>query len=89
MMPQAFHFVTVVIPVRNEGVYMRKSLQAVLEQDYPKAQMEIIIADGMSTDGTRKTIRNFQKEHPNLKMIDNPKRIVAPGLNEAIRHFLW
>ena len=46
-------FVSVVMPVRNEATFISRSLEAVLAQDYPSERMEVIVADGMSTDATR------------------------------------
>src|SRR6266850_5823544 len=77
--------VTVVMPVRNESGHIRHCLEAVLEQDYPREALEVIVADGMSTDGTRDFVRGLQALHPNLMMIDNPGLIVPCGLNRAIR----
>jgi len=77
--------VTVVMAVRNEAKCIRHSLARVLDQDYPKERMEIIVADGLSTDGTREALAALQSAHKHLRVIDNPKRTVAPGLNRAIR----
>jgi glycosyltransferase involved in cell wall biosynthesis len=76
-------FVSVVLPIRNEGRYIRRSLEAVLAQDY-RGRMEILVADGMSTDDTREIVRSFQSDHPNVRLIDNPEQIVAAGLNRLI-----
>ena len=46
---------------------------------------EAIIADGMSDDGTREILREYGASHPQLRTIDNPRRVVSPGLNAAIR----
>lgn len=70
--------------VRNEAGYIASSLGAVLAQDYPAGLLEVIVADGMSSDNTREQIRILQVEHPNIVLIDNPGRIVAKGLNAAI-----
>lgn len=81
-------FISVVLPIRNEAPYIEKVLGALLQQDYPKDKFEIIIADGMSDDGTRAVIGNLlnrSKHHPPVEIIDNPKRIVPTGLNAAIR----
>jgi glycosyltransferase involved in cell wall biosynthesis len=43
--------VTVVMPVRNEESFIRESLGAVLNQDYPLDFLEVIVADGRSDDG--------------------------------------
>lgn len=76
--------VSVLMAVRNESGYIAKSLGAVLAQEYPRQLLEIIVADGMSSDGTREIIRDLQANHPNIILIDNPGRIVAKGLNAAI-----
>lgn len=78
-------FVSLIMPVRNEAAYIERSLGAVLAQDYPAEQMEILIVDGMSDDGTRDYIRSLQATHPNLHLLDNPSKIVPPGLNLGIR----
>jgi len=81
-------FATIVMPVRNEGPFIRRSLAAVLEQDYPSRLLEVIVADGRSDDDTRDIVRGMMASHPNLRMIDNPSRIVPTGLNRAIREAL-
>jgi len=79
-----YPFVSVLMPVRNEAAYIRNAIASILEQDYPSERVEIIIADGISSDNTRQTIcRQFGKQ--NLKIIDNPGRIVPTGLNAALQ----
>jgi succinoglycan biosynthesis protein ExoA len=78
-------FVTVVMPVRNEGQFIARSVGAVLTQDYPRESMEVFVADGSSTDCTRAVVSSLQSEHDNLQLIDNPGRIVSTGLNKALR----
>lgn len=77
-------FVSVVLPVRNEAGFIARSLEAVLAQDYPAEHMEVIVSDGMSTDGTRDIVQSFCARHPNVRLIDNPGRIVPTGLNAAL-----
>jgi glycosyltransferase involved in cell wall biosynthesis len=71
------------MPVRNERDYIRRSLAAVLRQDYPRESMEIIVADGMSTDETRAIVLEMSAEFPIIKLIDNPRGTAASGLNLA------
>ena len=73
------------MPVRNEGSFIRHSLSAVIGQDYPKENLEILVLDGMSTDETRSIIRKYQAEHPNVRLIDNPGQIVPTGLNIGLK----
>ena len=76
--------VTVIMPVRNESAYIARSLQAVLGQDYPAVRMEIIVADGMSTDSTPAIVESFIERHNNVKLIVNPGLIAPTGMNLAI-----
>jgi succinoglycan biosynthesis protein ExoA len=75
--------VSIVLPIRNEARFIERSLRSVLEQTYPAERFEVIVADGMSTDGTREIVQRFQSQYPNVKLIDNPGQIVPTGLNAA------
>ena len=80
--------VSVILPIRNESAYIERGLFAILAQNYPVACMEILIADGMSTDDTRKIIKDFAALHPQIeiRIFDNPGRIVPVGMNIALSH---
>ena len=80
-------FVSVIVPCYNEEKTIRHLLSAVFAQTYPRAQMELIISDGLSTDATREVIAEFQKEHPDftVRVIDNAVQTIPSGLNQAIR----
>ena len=77
--------VTIIMPIRNEAAFIARLLQAVFDQDYPVDRTELIVADGMSTDGTRAIVQSLQQEHSNLRLIDNPQRIVSTALNAGVR----
>jgi succinoglycan biosynthesis protein ExoA len=85
---QELPFVSILMPVRNEAAYIGTSLGAVLAQDYPHDRLEVLVADGMSSDATRDTIVGVAACGPGIpvKVLDNPRGIVATGLNEALRH---
>jgi succinoglycan biosynthesis protein ExoA len=90
--------VSVILPIRNEAGYIGRTLASVLAQDYPADRVEILVADGSSTDGTRDIVQNFitqererEREagsgfsgHGRLQLLDNPGRIVSTGLNAAL-----
>ncbi len=78
-------FVSVLMPVRNEAPFIERSLRAVLAQDYPSDRMEVIVADGLSEDGTREIIGVVLNGYANVTLIDNPGRIVSTGLNAALQ----
>lgn len=78
--------VSVIVPCYNEQATIRHLLDAILAQTYPLDQLEVIIADGRSTDGTRDVITAFQSEHPRLalRVVDNDKGTIPAGLNTAL-----
>lgn len=84
--PSAIPFVSVIMPVRNEEDFIERSVGAVLDQDWPKEKMEVIVADGMSTDKTRDLIQEMIEKTSNLKLVDNQKKIAPTAINVACRH---
>lgn len=76
-----FPFVSVIMPVRNEGDFIEYSLGSVLKQDYPEDRMEILVVDGNSKDNTREKIQS-----PRVKVLDNPAGIVPSSLNIGLRN---
>ena len=81
-MPQ----VSIIIPCFNEQATIRLLLNAIYDQTYDREAMEVIIADGMSTDETRGEIASFQQAHPDIvvRVVDNLKRNIPSALNRAI-----
>jgi glycosyltransferase involved in cell wall biosynthesis len=77
---------SVIVPCLNEEARITGLLDAIYAQDYSRSELEVLIADGLSTDNTRKVITIFQTEHPDLKLnvLDNPSRRIPAGLNLAI-----
>lgn len=83
-------FVSVILPVYNESAAIAGCLAAILAQDYPANCMEILIADGLSTDDTVEKIRalvaTVRRPLSTVTIFDNPRKIVPTGLNIAVRH---
>lgn len=80
-------FVSIIVPCYNEAATIRGLLEAIYAQTYPRSALEVIIADGMSTDRTREEIAAFAEAHPDLRIavVDNPKRIIPAALNRALK----
>jgi len=77
--------VSLIIPCRNEQAHIGNFLDSVLGQQLePNWELEILVADGLSDDGTREALRQYAAKAPNVRMIDNAGRIVSTGLNAAI-----
>jgi glycosyltransferase involved in cell wall biosynthesis len=72
------------MPIRNEGPYIERCLASILAQDYPPQLIEILIADGMSSDGTRDVVLAARQKDSRIRLIDNPRQIVSTGLNAVL-----
>lgn len=71
------------MPVRNEVVHLDATIDAILAQDY-QGPLEVVIADGQSTDGTRGRLDERAALDPRITVVDNPAGNAAAGLNVAI-----
>lgn len=74
------------MPCFNEQRTIRSLLDSIYHQTYPRQNIEVIIADGLSTDQTRQEIIGFKLANEDLvvEVVDNPKRSIPSGLNQAI-----
>lgn len=79
--------VSVIIPCYNEQSRIGDLLSALRDQTYPQEQIEVLIADGLSTDNTRGEIAGFKWSHKSMKIevVDNPTHSIPAGLNLALR----
>jgi len=84
-MSAAFPFITVVMPVRNEARFIADTLGQLRGQDYPKDRFEILVADGMSDDGTRDIVSRIAAEDGRVRLLDNPKKRSSAGRNVGFR----
>lgn len=76
--------VSIIVPCRNEVNFIEPFLESLLKQDQQDMIAEILIADGMSNDGTREKIENASLSESRIKLVKNEERIVSTGLNRAI-----
>jgi cellulose synthase/poly-beta-1,6-N-acetylglucosamine synthase-like glycosyltransferase len=76
--------VSVIIPVRNEEEYIAECLQSVVDQDYPKELMEVLVVDGMSQDSSREIVSDIAEKCRFVTLLHNPKQVKAAALNKGI-----
>jgi glycosyltransferase involved in cell wall biosynthesis len=77
--------VTIAMPAYNEEKYIEACIASVQAQDYPSDRIEILVADGRSTDRTRDILAQLSAADPRIKMIDNPARLQAAGLGAMVK----
>lgn len=75
---------SVVMPCLNEEPYIRKAIISLLDDDF-RERGELIVVDGMSSDGTRDAVKEFLGEGYQVRLLDNPHKTQAWGLNTGIK----
>lgn len=76
---------TVICPILNEEKYIAKCIDSILEQDYPKDDLEILFVDGMSRDKTREIVAELATKYPFIHLIDNINHTVPWAMNSGIK----
>lgn len=79
-------FVSVIIPCRNEEMFIKKCVESLLIQTYPKEYLEIMIVDGMSFDKTRVFVLPYIKKYPYIILFDNTRFITPAAMNIGIKN---
>jgi succinoglycan biosynthesis protein ExoA len=77
--------VTIAMPAYNEEHYIEACIASVQAQDYPRELIEILIADGRSTDRTREILARLAHSDPRIQVIDNPEKLQAAGLGKLVK----
>ena len=76
---------SVIAPCRNEAAFIDAFCDSVLRQQLPDGwDMEVLIADGLSDDGTRDRLLERCAHDARIVLVENPGRIVSTGLNACI-----
>ncbi|MGH7508903.1 MAG: glycosyltransferase family 2 protein [Gemmatimonadales bacterium] len=84
-MPPTPPLVSIAVPCRNEEAYIAACLDSILASDYPGDRLEILVADGGSSDRTGEILARYAAAHPSIVLLDNPAGSTPAGLNVAIR----
>ncbi len=81
------------LPVYNGETYLERALDSLLGQDYP--ELEIIISDNASTDGTEAIGRAYATAHPSIRYVRQSANLGAGGNFDYLRqvadseYFFW
>jgi cellulose synthase/poly-beta-1,6-N-acetylglucosamine synthase-like glycosyltransferase len=81
---------SLVIPTYNEASVIRHKLENVMEIEYPREKLEVVVVDSASTDDTGNIVRRFAAEHSReikISLIEQPvRRGKSEAINEALRN---
>lgn len=86
--------ITVCVIAYNEENTINNLLEDICRQDYDHSMMEILLVDGMSSDGTKRIMEEFagrnENEHHHFSrvvILDNPKKTLPCGWNVALKEY--
>jgi glycosyltransferase involved in cell wall biosynthesis len=85
MNSETFPAVSVIIPCRNERNFIGACVDSILASDYPADRLEVLVVDGMSTDGTPAVVDGIHARDSRVRLVPNPKFITAAAFNTGIR----
>ena len=77
--------VSIIIPCRNEEKYIGKCLDSIINQDFPKENLEVLVIDGMSEDKTKEIIEKYANQYSFIKLLENSKKFTPFGLNIGVK----
>lgn len=78
--------VTVIIPVYNVEQYVAEALDSLLAQTIPQEEMEVLMINDGSTDGSEEICRRYAAEHENFVLISQENQGVSAARNAGIRN---
>lgn len=78
--------VLVAVPTLNEAAGIEACLLSLIDRDPFMAGVEVVVADGGSSDGTVEIVQRMAQRFPNLKCIDNPGQIQSAAINRVAEH---
>lgn len=86
-MPEETILVSLIVPILNEETFIESCVRSLRAQDIPAEQMEILLLDGQSTDGTPEILSRLAAEDPaHIRVIPNPGRIQSAAMNLGARN---
>jgi len=81
--------VSIVVPTYNEEDMIIHKLKNLMEQDYPSNEVEVIVIDSASEDGTVELLVRFIKDIRGLKLRlirESERKGKASALNNVLKH---
>lgn len=77
--------ITVVVPTLDEATFIGTCLSSLLNQRGVPGELEVLVVDGGSTDGTVQCVRELEERDSRVRLVDNPDRIQTAAFNIGMR----
>jgi succinoglycan biosynthesis protein ExoA len=78
--------VSVILSVYNESAHIEEVVLSILGQVRPTFDLELIVIDGNSTDGTREILQGIVESNPEVRLLVNARRVTPYSFNLGLEH---
>lgn len=79
--------ISIIVPCRNEVKYIEECISAIYANTLASNfELNVVIVDGMSDDGTRELIIDLKSKYNNLFLVDNEQQLTPFAFNLGIKH---
>lgn len=78
--------ISILVVCLNAGVKLKDTLESVRKQEY--RNYELIVKDGLSTDGSIEYVRETAKDFPALRIIEKQDKGIYDAMNQAVSEAL-
>ena len=78
--------ISIIIHCRNEEKYISKYLDSIIANNYSKNNLEILVVDGMSENGTRNIINEYIRRYSFVSGLENFRKVTPCAMNIGIRN---
>ncbi len=87
MNQQSYPFISLILPCRNEELFIENCIKSILENNYQPDRMELLIIDGLSVDNTVNIAKKFINNSKGIevKIFTNPKKYFPSAVNIGIK----
>ena len=82
---EMYPFISIIIPMYNEKLHVQECIDSILRNNYPSNRYEILIIDGMSSDGSREIVQKHMYSDVHIELLNNPERITPIAFNIGIK----
>mgnify|MGYP001428495383 CR=1 FL=1 len=78
--------IAIIIPCRNEVNYIKKAILSIENNNFPIEDVEVVVVDGMSDDGTRELLMDLIQSRDWLRIINNENQKTPFAFNIGLKY---
>lgn len=82
----ASKMVSIIIPCYNEEHIIGVCMDSIVNSDYSKDFLEVLVVDGISTDNTRVIVQEYSDKHKIFKLLKNERQFTPFAFNIGINN---